>query len=140
MNEYERWYSYLYENEDVLINHLNIHDKNELKKKEYEIVAKKNILLYLSEYNGNFDIEHLKYIHKFLFEDIYPFAGEFRIVNMGKGNRAGFTDYERIEENLHDILNNIDDKLVGNSNSKFFYAEALADMYYLLYQILLKII
>ena len=135
MNEDERWYSYFYENEDVLINHLNIHDKNELKKKEYEIVAKKNILLYLSENKGNFDIEHLKYIHKFLFEDIYPFAGEFRIVNMGKGNRAGFTDYERIEENLHDILNNIDDKLVSNSHSKFFYAEALANMYYLLLEI-----
>lgn len=135
MNEDERWYSYFYENEDVLINHLNIHDKNELKKKEYEIVAKKNILLYLSEHNGNFDIEHLKYIHKFLFEDIYPFAGEFRIVNMGKDDRAGFTDYNRIKENLNDILNDIDKKLVYYSSSKFFYAEALADMYYLLLEI-----
>ena len=59
-------------------------------------------------------------IHKYLFEDIYPFAGEFRIVNIGKGNRAGFTDYNRIEENLKDILSNIDDKLINNSNSKFF--------------------
>lgn len=38
MNEEERWNSYFYENEDVLINNLNIHDK------------------YLSEYNGNFNM------------------------------------------------------------------------------------
>ena len=33
---------------------------------------------------GNFDIEHLKSIHKYLFEDIYPFAGRFRNENIAK--------------------------------------------------------
>ena len=105
------------------------------KKCEYEIVIRKNALLYLSEIEGNFDIEHLKSIHKFLFEDIYDFAGEFRKVNMGKADRASFTDYRDIEINLNQILNNIDIKLIDRSVSKFLYAEALAEMYYLLLEI-----
>ena len=33
-----------------------------------------------------FDINHLKYIHKYLFEDIYDFADKIRNVNIAKGN------------------------------------------------------
>lgn len=129
------WESYFFDGENILRNKLNIHDEIELKKCEYEIVARKNTLLCLSEIQGNFDIEHLKYIHKILFEDIYPFAGEFRLVNMGKDNRASFTDYKSIEKNLNDILSNIDSKLIDVAYSKFLYAEALANMYYLLLEI-----
>lgn len=126
----DNWELYFFPNEEVLKNKLDIHNKEDLKKCEYEIVARKNALLYLSQEYGNFSIEHLKGIHQYLFEDIYPFAGEFRIVNMGKGIRASFTDYERIEENLAYVLKDIDDKLVKSSGaSSFLYAEALANMY-----------
>lgn len=134
-NEEKSWNEYFFENENVLKNKLNIHDAKLLKIKEYEIVAKKLALLYLSEETGLFDIEHLKNIHKFLFEDIYDFAGEFRNVNMGKGTKASFIDYQNIEQNLKDILSNIDAKLISNSYSKFFYAESLAQMYKLLLEI-----
>lgn len=135
MTEEERWNEYFFENENVLKNKLNIHDAKLLKVKEYEIVAKKLTLLYLSDDIGLFDIEHLKSIHRFLFEDIYDFAGEFRNVNMGKGSKASFTNYSDIEQNLNDILYDIDSKLLKNSYSKFFYAEALAHMYKLLLDI-----
>ena len=129
------WESYFYKNENILKNKLNIHDEIELKKKEYEIVTRKNIILYLSDIQGDFDIEHLKNIHKFLFEDVYPFAGKFRLVNMGKDNRASFTDYKTIEKNLKDILFDIDSKLINKAYSKFLYAEALAFMYHELLEI-----
>lgn len=135
MTDEERWNSYFYDGEEVLKNKLNIHDCIELKKKEYEIVAKKNVLLYLSQYNGDFDINYLRYIHKYLFEDIYYFAGNFRDVNIGKGDRASFTDYHEIEANLKEILNDLDNKLINYSYSKFLYAEALANIYYLLLEI-----
>ncbi len=135
MTEDEKWDSYFYDGENVLKNKLDIHDNNKLKKKEYEIVAKKNVLLYLSQYNGEFDIDYLKYIHRFLFEDIYYFAGNFRDVNIGKDDRASFTDYNKIEINLKDIINDLDSKLINCSYSKFLYAEALANMYYLLLEI-----
>jgi cell filamentation protein len=35
---------------------------------------------------GKFDAAHLKSIHRYLFQDIFPWAGAFRVVNMSKGN------------------------------------------------------
>ncbi len=35
---------------------------------------------------GNFDTNHLKGIHRYLFQDVFPWAGEFRVVNISKGN------------------------------------------------------
>ena len=34
---------------------------------------------------GDFDINYLINIHKYLFEDIYPFAGKFKNENIAKG-------------------------------------------------------
>ena len=124
MIDEEKWNSYFYDVDEVLKNKLNIHDCIELKRKEYEIVAKKNVLLYLSQYNGDFD--------KYLFEDIYYFAGNFRDVNICKKERASFTDYHEIEVNLKEILNNLDSKLINYSYSKFLYTEPIANIYYLL--------
>ena len=97
INDDERWKSYFYDGENVLKNKLNIHNEQELKLEEYKIVTKKNALLYLSNIEGNFDVEHLKSIHKYLFDSIYPFAGEFRTVNIAKGNKSSFADYNYID-------------------------------------------
>ena len=35
---------------------------------------------------GKFDSAHLRAIHKYLFQDVFPWAGEFRVVNISKGN------------------------------------------------------
>ena len=35
---------------------------------------------------GSFDLAHLRAIHRFLFRDVFPWAGEFRVVNISKGN------------------------------------------------------
>lgn len=129
MYKEDDWESYFYEGEDVLINKLNIHDKHLLRKKEYEIVAKKNTLLYLSDPLDKFGVDELLFIHKYLFGDIYPFAGEYRLVNMGRDERASFMDYKNIDISLHEVLDNLDDKLMNNAYSKFLYAEALAHVY-----------
>ena len=46
--------------------------------------------------------ESLKQIHKYLFEDIYDFAGEIRKVNIAKGNFR-FTPLTYLEEALKNI-------------------------------------
>lgn len=125
----DNWESYFYENENVLINYLGIHDKKLLRKKEYEIVAKKNALLYLSDPLDNYGVSDLLFIHKYLFGDIYPFAGKYRLVNMGRDERASFMDYKNIDINLHQILDNLDDILINKAYSKFLYAESLAQVY-----------
>jgi cell filamentation protein len=35
---------------------------------------------------GNFDTAHLRAIHRYLFQDVFPWAGELRVVNISKGN------------------------------------------------------
>jgi cell filamentation protein len=34
---------------------------------------------------GRFDVAHLKEIHRYIFQDVYEWAGEFRTVNISKG-------------------------------------------------------
>lgn len=73
----------------VLQNKLNITDQVELNKREERISKEKAVKLYDSgKINavkaGTF--AGLKQIHKYLFEDIYDFAGKMRDVNLAKGN------------------------------------------------------
>lgn len=73
----------------VLENKLGITNLPELAEAEERISKKKAIELFE---NGILDkleagkFESLKAIHKYLFEDIYSFAGEVRTVNISKGN------------------------------------------------------
>lgn len=73
----------------VLKNKLNITNQIELNKTEEKISKEKAIKLFDS---GMMDkikagtVEGLQQIHKFLFEDIYDFAGHIRDVNISKGN------------------------------------------------------
>ncbi len=85
--EYEWDREYCYPDSNVLINTLGIKDYNELVTAEREITSLKIAMAKVNVINGNFDFEHLKRIHKFIFEDIYSWAGEIRSVNISKGNQ-----------------------------------------------------
>ena len=52
---------------------------------------------------GNFDKAHFISIHKYLFEDLYPFAGEFRKENIAKDSFS-FAEWEFIESELDRLL------------------------------------
>ena len=47
---------------------------------------KRGVELQLKGVTGAFDLAHLKSIHRFLFSDVFPWAGELRVVNLSKGN------------------------------------------------------
>ena len=73
----------------VLENKLGITESSALAKEEERISKKKALELFErgildSLEAGKFD--SLSKIHKYLFEEIYPFAGEIRNVNIAKGN------------------------------------------------------
>ena len=76
---------YCYPDTDVLINKLNIHDKAELKQAEEEFTAVKQMALLQEPIKGRFTKTHLFRIHRFLFEDVYPFAGHIRKEQISKG-------------------------------------------------------
>lgn len=73
----------------VLKNKFNITDQVELNKQEEKISKGKAIKLYDSGKINTVKVRTfagLKQIHKYLFEDIYDFAGKMRDVNVSKGS------------------------------------------------------
>ena len=91
----DRWDSYFYPNTDVFINKLGIKDYYELKEKETEISFEKLVELYENPIVGNFDKAHLCAIHKYIFGELYDWAGKYRIVGMTK--QTPFVDPGQID-------------------------------------------
>ncbi len=74
---------------------------------EAKITAAKSLGLRKSGITGNFDSNHIKQIHKYLFEDVYPFAGQFRTENIAKKGEFRFAQFEYIETELERLLNKL---------------------------------
>ncbi len=73
----------------TLENKLGITDSAELARVEEKLTKKKAVELFESGYLDSLNsgtYESLVKIHKYLFEDIYVFAGKIRDVNIAKGN------------------------------------------------------
>ena len=78
---------YLYETINVLRNKLNIQDEELLDRAESDITYIK--LASVEELTtDSFDIAFLKKIHRYIFEDLYDWAGNFRTIEMVKGERV----------------------------------------------------
>ena len=97
---------YCYKDTNVLKNKLNITDNAILEDVERKLVIVKLFELRQNRNIGNFDIEHFVGIHKFLFEDIYPFSGLFRTENIAKGSFS-FANWEFIEQELRKLLDKL---------------------------------
>ena len=97
---------YCYPNTDVLINKLNIKDNQLLSEAERKIVLTKSYELRKNSKIGDFDLNHFLEIHKFLFEDIYPFAGKFRNENIAKGYFS-FAEWQYIEPEIKRLFDKL---------------------------------
>ncbi|MEG1351059.1 MAG: Fic family protein [Bacilli bacterium] len=118
---------YLIENTNILKNKLNITDKDELLRQEKIIVLKKLVQLFLSPIKGEFDTNHLLYIHKFLFDEIYPFAGLFRETELSK-NGDNFLELDFIKKSLKESLADLNSR-IKEVSSAGEYAFLLGDIY-----------
>lgn len=89
----------------VLENKLNITDPAELAREEERISKKKAKEMFETGFLDKIEVgtfEGLKQIHKYLFGDIYDFAGKLRKVNIAKGNFR-FTPLTYLEEAIKNI-------------------------------------
>ena len=89
----------------ILENKLNITDQAELARAEEKISKIRAKKMFETGYldtlkPGTF--ETLKMIHKYLFEEIYEFAGQLRKVNIAKGNFR-FTPLTYLEEAIKNV-------------------------------------
>ena len=76
-------------NKMILENRLNITDSAELACDEERISKKKVVQLFDNKFLDSFPagkFDTLQAIHKYMFEDVFDFAGEIRTVNLAKGN------------------------------------------------------
>ena len=98
---------------------------------ECDLVSTRIVEL-LQEDNFELSVDYLKYVHKYLFQDVYEFAGEFRKVDFSKHERilnndsVAYGDHKLLEQsldyditleknknykemNIVDVINNITD-------------------------------
>ena len=75
---------YVYPNTTVLRNLRDIRDPDRLARFEMDMASSRIAELSMSPRQGGFDTRHLQAIHRYLFQDVYRWAGEFRSVEISK--------------------------------------------------------
>ena len=111
--DYEEDGTYCYPGTSVLRNKLNIRDGEKLSDAERSISLVRMIELEEHPIKGNYDLDHLKRIHKALFGDIFEWAGQLRTVDISKGTM--FCKCEYIENNANKLFKKLQDEnnLIG---------------------------
>lgn len=100
---------YCYPDTNVLKNKLNIRDSKLLKTAEEEITLIKQMELLKNPIKGNFSKTHFMNIHKFIFEDIYLFAGKIRREQISKADTM-FYPPNLIDKELDKVFAKIKEK------------------------------
>ena len=123
--EYERDDFYCFSDSKVLRNKLGIRDEETLDNAEREITGLKAVEFVNNPFSDELDFDYIKKLHKFMFGDIYEWAGETRVIDISKGNI--FCQHELIEINAETLMKELkaENYLINSDN----IAERLA--YYL---------
>lgn len=121
---------YVYSGTEVLKNKMNIQNEEELKEIERKITSAHyyDIISGNSKIKKTFDYEHLKSLHKKLFQDIYPWAGKERTVDIAK--TMLFCRVIFLEEEAKRIFNRLKkDNLLRDFQDKKEFSEKLATVF-----------
>jgi cell filamentation protein len=81
----ESWDPYLYPGIRILKNLRGLSDPELLERFEARRTHRRIAELIDTPAAGRFDVAHLKAIHRYIFQDVYEWAGQFRTVNISKG-------------------------------------------------------
>lgn len=105
---------YLIENSTCLKNVLGFTDTANLNEAEQEITKLSLANLARNPVKPTFDKTHLQEVHKHIFDEVYPFAGKLRTVEIAKGGFL-FLRYALIDSELEKCFSNLHDEncLVG---------------------------
>jgi cell filamentation protein len=109
---------YCYTNSGVLINKLGLTDECALEEAEVELTQAR-----IEQFDPNFDdisLAALRGIHRYLFQDIYDWAGELREVDISKG-ATRFANITRIEPEANKLFRGLanENYLVDLSRKRF---------------------
>lgn len=84
---------YCYPDSEVLINRLGIQGEDRLMEVERRLTMIRLMELLREPIVGGFNLPHLCSIHRYIFQDLYDWAGEIRQVNIAKGINFCLCDY-----------------------------------------------
>ena len=112
---------YSVEGADVLKNKLGITDAEELRKAERRLTATRIIELRQKPIQGKLDLDHLTKVHKYIFQDVYKWAGQERTVSISKG------DVFCLPEHIGSAGKEIFDKLAKADHLKGLTPDQFAD-------------
>jgi cell filamentation protein len=91
----------------VLKNKLGIVDSAELTLLAADFASVRSAQLMLRPLMGKFDISHLRAIHRYIFQDIFPWAGDFREVTTSRTNSFGFPPPQFLVPSLETVFNQL---------------------------------
>lgn len=97
---------YLYPGTSVLRNRRGLRDANLLDEFEASATQRRLIELFIHPTKGTFNLAHLQAIHRYIFQDLYDWAGQFRTVNISKGGNL-FGSAQFIEMALGSTLDKL---------------------------------
>ena len=103
---------YVYPGIGVLKNKLGIKNYDRLRKAEGDICFGKLLTVDRDVDCSKFDLDYIKNIHKYILEDIFDWAGEYRTITMYKkepilnGCSVDYTTHSYIEKEMNDLKKN----------------------------------
>lgn len=111
---------YYYSDCDVLKNKLGIRDENQLSHIEADLSQIRLLELFDNPIKGHFSKSHFLYIHKYIFQDLYKFAGRYRYEEIRKG-MTSFEPCISIEKSLIKVFSDLKNEnyLIGMADEIF---------------------
>ncbi|TWT06667.1 cell filamentation protein Fic [Planococcus sp. CPCC 101016] len=106
MSKYQHASMYCYPGTDVLINLFDIQDEEKLKELEKVYSLLRLSELQIQKPADPMDVEAFLAIHRYLLQDVYPFAGELRKEMISKGS-SSFAHPKHIETHLLKIFDEL---------------------------------
>ena len=117
-----------YPNSTCLINKFNIKDDKKLSEIEAEITFAKAAVLESKEVKPPFDFDFYKSIHRFLFEDLYDWAGVLRKIDISKKGTS-FCSVNELENLCKACFNRLEQANYFKGLSKEKFVEEIVDLY-----------
>lgn len=113
---------------DCLANKLNITDPERLLQAEFRIVSVRDVQAARTSIPGGYGLAHLQGFHRFLFQDIYGWAGRTRTVDISKPG-ARFCHWRYVDDQVGAVLSQLEDEAYLLGLRRDVFVDRLAHYY-----------
>jgi cell filamentation protein len=97
---------YCYPGTSCLRNKLRIRDTEVLRQFEARIVSVREVEIARETLPGEYDLDHLRRFHKYLFRDVYAWAGDTRTVDIARSGPS-FAHWRYVDDHVSSILDGL---------------------------------